>query len=242
MHKITIFSKCFSKIESGSACSIVPVLQLSDGLSWKVGATAVRHSGYKVKSKSEEAEFSRAIVLKAQTILSTSLKAEAYIKKQSKAMHVKWRKDCWSELDFRKGKKEFKMPAKLDSSLKHCHSHDHCWNIYEASPFINFRTAMIMSNFGTTVVNVKKEDISIIACWRQNLNLVDDSLSRFDRQVIEEKTWKGKPQNATHMMSEFFPSSTFWISTLFLKTCIQKMIGQLCVSCHTGALAVSWSL
>ena len=68
---------------------------------------------------------------------------------------------------------------------------------------------MIMSNFGTTVVNVKKEDISIIACWGQNLNLVDDSLSRFDRQVIEEQTCKGKPQNATHMMSEFFPSSTF---------------------------------
>ena len=74
---------------------------------------------------------------------------------------------------------------------------------------------MIMSNFETTVVNVKKEDISIIACWRQNLNLVDDSLSRFDRQVIEEKTWKWKPQNATHMMSEYFPSSTFWIPTLF---------------------------
>ena len=121
MHKITIFSKCFSKIESGSACSTCTsataqmvwaqesALQLSDTLC------------YKVKSKSEEAEFSRAIVLKAQTILSTSLKAQAYIKKQNNT----WRKDCWSELDFRKGKKEFKMPAKLDSWLKHCHSHDH---------------------------------------------------------------------------------------------------------------------
>ena len=74
---------------------------------------------------------------------------------------------------------------------------------------------MIMSNFGTTVVSVKKEDISIIARWGQNLNLVDDLLSRFDRQVIKEQTCKEKPQNATHMMSELFPSSTFWIPTLF---------------------------
>jgi len=40
---------------------------------------------YNVKSKSEEAEFSRAIV----SILSISLEAQAHITKQSKAMHVK---------------------------------------------------------------------------------------------------------------------------------------------------------
>ena len=99
---------------------------------------------------------------------------------------------------------------------------------------------MIMSNFGTTVVNVKKEDISIIACWGQNLNLVDDSLSRFDRQVIEEQTCKGNLRMP----------HTWWVfsflnildSDFVFKTCIQKMIGQLCVSCHTGALVPSWSL
>jgi len=89
MHKITILSKCFSKIESGSACSTCTsataqmvwaqesALQLSDTLC------------YKVKSKSEEAKFSRAKVLMAPTILSTSLKAQAHITKQGKAMHVK---------------------------------------------------------------------------------------------------------------------------------------------------------
>jgi len=41
MHKITIFSKCFSKLETGSACSL---RYSSDGLSSRVGATAVRHS------------------------------------------------------------------------------------------------------------------------------------------------------------------------------------------------------
>ena len=45
----------------------------SDGLSSRVGATAVRHSGYKVKSKSEEAEFSRAIVLMVPINLSKSI-------------------------------------------------------------------------------------------------------------------------------------------------------------------------
>ena len=89
MHKITIFSKCFSKIETGSACSTCTsataqmvwaqesALQLSDTLC------------YKVKSKSEEAKFSRAKVLMAPTIFSTSLKAQAHITKQGKAMHVK---------------------------------------------------------------------------------------------------------------------------------------------------------
>ena len=94
---------------------------------------------------------------------------------------------------------------------------------------------MIMSNFGTTVVSVKKEDISIIACWGQNLNLVDDSLSRFDRQVIEEQTCKGNPQNATHMMSEYFPSSTFWIPTLFLKLAFKRWSVN-CVSRVTRVL------
>ena len=97
---------------------------------------------------------------------------------------------------------------------------------------------MIMSNFGTTVVNVKKEDISIIARWGQNLNLVDDSLSRFDRQVIEEQTCKGNPQNATHMMSEFFPSSTFWIPTLFLKLAFKRWSVN-CVSRVTRVLLPS---
>jgi len=143
-----------------------------------------------------------------------------------------WRKDCWSELDFRQGKKEFKRSAKLDSSLKHCHSHDHCWNIYEASPFINFRTAMIMSNFGTTVVSVKKEDISINACWGQNLNLVDDSLSRFDRQVIEEKNVKRKTSECHTHDVWVFPSSTFWIPTLFLKLAFKRNRSTVCLVSH----------
>jgi hypothetical protein len=42
-----------------------------------------------VKSKSEEAKLSRAKVLMAPTILSTSLKAQTHITKQGKAMHVK---------------------------------------------------------------------------------------------------------------------------------------------------------
>ena len=53
------------------------------------------------------------------------LLAEAHITKQSNACLMwtdrssVWRKDCWSELDFRQGKK-FQRSAKLDSWLKHC--------------------------------------------------------------------------------------------------------------------------
>jgi len=136
IHKCTksqYSQSAFQKLRQEVLAVHVPALQLSDSLSIRVGATAVRHSVLQSQVK-----IWGGWVLKSNSIDGTnhpfhiSESAGTHHKaRQSNACKMwtnrssVWRKDCWSELDFRTGKKEFKRPAKLDSWLKHCHSHDH---------------------------------------------------------------------------------------------------------------------